>query len=225
MLVQLTMVSGNRKVGPIPVSTTSKETCPPNCALLDTDCYARFGPLGILWSQINKGAKGMQWAAFIMAVSKFLKNTLWRHNQAGDLPGKDGYLDKQKCRELSAASRHTRGFTYTHYSPLIPHNREVIAEMNSQPGMTVNLSADSLAQVDEYYAMGIGPVTCILPEDAKHLGNKTPGGLHIAVCPAQTVEGMSCYFCQLCWIKERKAVVGFLAHATAKKRLSERVRV
>lgn len=225
MFVSLTMVSGNRKVGPIPVSTTEKKSCPPECGLKDTDCYARFGPLGMHWSKVGEGKRGWQWTLFCRAVAKFPKFQLWRHNQAGDLPQDDsGKIDADKCDELSAASRHTRGWTYTHYDPTDSHNAAVIRKMNSVPGLTVNLSADTMQQADEYHALGIAPVVVILPEDAPTMGNKTPGGLPIVTCPAQTTDGMACNLCKLCYVKERKSVVGFLAHGIASKRLSRKLR-
>jgi hypothetical protein len=225
MIVALTMVSGNRKVGPIPVSTTEKRSCPSECGVNGTDCYALFGPLGMHWRKVGEGNRGWQWTLFCRAVAKFMVNQLWRHNQAGDLPQtEDGKIDADKCRELSEASRHTRGWTYTHYTPLDPHNAAVIRDMNSVPGMAVNLSADTMRQADQYYALGIAPVVVMLPEDAPVMGNKTPGGLPIVVCPAQTAEDMSCHQCKLCQVRDRKSIVGFLAHGTAGKRLSRKLR-
>jgi hypothetical protein len=64
----------------------------------------------------------------------------------------------------------------------------------------------------------------ILPEDAPAMGNKTPGGLPIVTCPAQTTDGMACNLCKLCFVKDRKSVVGFLAHGAASKRLSRKMR-
>lgn len=219
MFVALTMVSGNRKVGPIPVSTTEKKSCPPDCPLMGDGCYAAYGPLAINWKKVSERARGMAWTAFCVMVAALPKFQLWRHNQAGDLPQDDnGRIDGEKCRELSQASRHTRGWTYTHYSPLDPHNAAIIREMNSVPGMTVNLSANTLAQADEYYSLGIAPVVVILPEDAPHRGNVTPGGLPIVVCPAQTQDDMSCHICELCRHCHRKSVVGFLAHGAGKKK-------
>lgn len=230
MHVSLTLKSGNRKVGPIPVSTTEEDSCPSSCPLRGTDCYARFGPLGMHWRKIGPNGRGSQWALFCNAIKRFATGQLWRHNQAGDLPKSDTLsddnvdrIDVDKVRELSDASAHTRGWTYTHYDPTDSHNREVIAEMNSKPGMTVNLSADSLSEADEYFGLDIGPVCVILPKDAETRGNKTPAGLPIVTCPAQTNDDMSCDRCKLCQVRDRKSIVGFLAHGTASKRLSQKL--
>lgn len=223
MIVHLTEKSGNRKVGPIPVSTTEEKSCPAECPLKGTDCYARFGPLGIHWKKVGHG-RGDNWTFFCNRLKRFPTGTLFRHNQAGDLPQNSrGLIHLSKLRELVKACQHLRGWTYTHYDPTKPHNAKAIKHANDN-GFTVNLSADSLTQADEYAKMNIGPVTTILPQDAPLRGNRTPNGLPIVVCPAQTVDDMSCAQCKLCQKADRKTIVGFLAHGIASKRLSNRVR-
>ncbi len=238
MHVTLNMKSGNRKVGKIPVSTTEAGSCPSSCPLASpegagvskgADCYAASGPLGMHWRKIGKDGRGTMWSLFCKAVAKFPANQLWRHNQAGDLP--KGYtdsldrdiVDAEKCFELSDASRGKRGWTYTHYDMDSPLNRAVVEEMNDVDGLTVNLSADSLSEADEYTDLGIGPVCVTLPKDAPHRGNKTPNGLPVVVCPAQTQDDMSCQQCKLCQVRDRKSIVGFLAHGIASKRLSSKL--
>lgn len=223
MWVHLTPKSGNAKVGPIAVSTTEKASCPNECPLRGTDCYARFGPLGIHWNKVSSYLRGDNWTAFCKRLRKFAEGTLFRHNQAGDLPqNKKGKIHKSKMRQLVSAVRHMKGWTYTHYDPTDQDNAEAIKHANDN-GFTVNLSANSLSEADKYYQLNIAPVTTILPRDAKLRGNKTPAGLPITVCPAQTVDNMSCAQCQLCQKKDRKVIVGFLAHGIAAKRLSEKV--
>ena len=221
MWVSLNMKSGNAKVGPIPVSTTEEKSCPNECPLKGTDCYARFGPLGMHWRKVKEGERGDNWDSFCERVEKFDDEQLWRHNQAGDLPqNSKGKIHATKARKLAKASKHTKGWTYTHYNPLDSHNQKIIKEMNASGGLTVNLSADSLEQADEYAK--IGPTVVVLPKDAPTSGNKTPNGLPIVVCPAQTAD-INCQQCGLCQIRDRKSIVGFLAHGTASKRLSEKL--
>jgi hypothetical protein len=173
------------------------------------------------WRKIGEGGRGDNWDAFCGRVRKFLKGQLWRHNQAGDLPkDENGRIDREKTAKLSEAAKHTNGWTYTHYDPMVAHNRDAIASMNESGGLVVNLSADNMAEADQYVQLGIGPVVVILPQDAPIRGNKTPAGCPIVVCPAQTQESMTCDQCRLCQVRDRKSIVGFLAHGTAKKRLS-----
>lgn len=222
MWVTLNLRSKNKKVGQIPVSTTEKDSCPKECPLKDTDCYARFGPLGIHWSKVKE--RGTNWPEFCGRIAKFAVNTLWRHNQAGDLPQNSrGKLHKPDCMKLAKASSHTNGWTYTHYDPTDSHNRDTIAAMNKIGGLTVNLSADSLTEADEYVQLGIGPVVVTLPNDENRPQLKTPAGNPIVICPAQTSD-LTCEQCCLCQIQHRKSIVGFLAHGTAQKRLSEKLK-
>jgi hypothetical protein len=224
MWVSLNTKSANEKVGPIPVSTTEEGSCPTECPLKGTDCYARFGPLGMHWRKIGEGGRGDNWDSFCKRVERFPKGQLWRHNQAGDLPqDENGRIDSVKTEKLGRASAHTKGWTYTHYDPTDSQNREAIVSLNKAGGLTVNLSADNMAEADEYSKLGIGPVVVILPQDAPTRGNKTPLGLPIVVCPAQTQDTMTCDQCKLCQVRDRKSIVGFLAHGTAKKRLSHKL--
>ena len=221
--VHLTPISGNRKVGPIKVTTTDKNSCPTECGIKD-ECYASGGPLAIHWKKVTSGERGDNWDGFVNRVKRFRKNELWRHNQAGDLPpNQDGKLDADKCNALAQAAAHTDGWTYTHYNPTDEHNSEVIRSMNNVGGLVVNLSADNIQQADESYQLGIAPVTVVLPEDAPNMGNTTPEGLPIVVCPAQTQEEMSCNICELCQKRDRKSIVGFKAHGSRRKKLSEKL--
>lgn len=232
-IVQLTMQSGNEKTGPIPVSTTSEDTCPASCPMRGTDCYAKFGPLGMHWRKVSDGIRGGNWHLFCRAVSRFPKGQLWRHNQAGDLPhigiedGNDSEtIDAPALAELVAANRGRNGFTYTHHDPRIPRNAEAIAAAN-RGGFTVNLSADNPEEADEFAALDIAPVVVTLPADREDRGNWTPGGLPIVICPATTEAGtragVNCANCGLCQNRNRKSVIGFRAHGPAFKRLSKRI--
>jgi hypothetical protein len=95
--------------------------------------------------------------------------------------------------------------------------------MNKVGGLVVNLSADNIQQADSHYELGIAPVTVVLSEDAPNMGNKTPNGLPIVVCPAQTQEDISCNICELCQKRDRKSIVGFKAHGVKRKKLSEKL--
>jgi hypothetical protein len=221
MWVSLSNKSNNVKTGPIPVSMTEEKSCPNECPLKGTDCYAKFNYLGIVWNRLSKKDFGDNWTTFCNRVKKMPLKQLWRHNQAGDLPqNKRGLIHTSKMRQLLKACKHTNGFTYTHYDPTNEHNKKILLETVGS-GLTVNLSADTLTQADEYSKIGL-PVVVILPSDAPDRGNKTPGGLPIVVCPAQTTD-ITCADCKLCQVSTRKCIVGFKAHGTAKKRLSERL--
>lgn len=223
------MKSGNTKVGKIPVSTSPKQTCPSSCPLRDEACYARFSTLGMYWSKLSKGLTGKSWENLINNIKLIKSGQLWRHNQAGDLPKDEllstpevDRLDEEKCLQLVSASSHTKGFTYTHYSCYDEHNRKIIKHMNQQSGMTVNISADTVEQADEYVSLNIGPVCVTMPTGTPTLNNRTPAGNFIVICPAQT-NNMTCEKCKLCQVKTRKSIIGFIAHGSGRNILSKRL--
>lgn len=53
-----TRASGNVKTGPIPVTTTSADSCPPTCSFKGNGCYAESGPLALHWRAVSSGKRG-----------------------------------------------------------------------------------------------------------------------------------------------------------------------
>lgn len=218
----LTLRSDNKKTGPIPVSITSQTACPNDCAFRGNGCYAEYGPLAMHWKAVTRGDRGWGWDMFCSAVETLPDMQLWRHNQAGDLPGDGVEIDREALGMLLAANVGKRGFTYTHYHPSSENNVQAILEANLQ-GLTVNLSANTPAQADEFFEMGIGPVVTVLPRDQME-NTTTPAGRTIVVCPAVTRDDVSCATCQLCSRTHRDTIVGFPAHGTGAKRVELHLR-
>lgn len=213
MAVQLTLKSSNKKTGPIPVSTSTADWCPDSCGLKRNGCYADGGPLRMHWDKVTSGERGMLWDAFCAAISALPDGALWRHNQAGDLPGDGQHIDGRRLVDLVLANDKKRGFTYTHYDPAVGANGEVI-RMANKMGFTVNLSAESPLEADKLMTLGIGPVVTVLPEtDVKTL--TTQAGHTVVVCPATYRDDVSCATCQLCQ-RQRSTIVGFPVHGTSK---------
>jgi hypothetical protein len=193
-------------------------------------CYAENGPLGSIWRGLSKAGPGGTftngrnkltagtWQQFITAVTNLPEGTLWRHNQAGDLPGEGDAIDVVSFFALVEANRGKRGFTYTHKPVDNAFNQSAVEYANNN-GFTVNLSADNLTEADELVDAAIAPVVVVLP-DTVH-GNEhieTPKGRRVTVCPATYRDDVSCASCQLCQRRERKVIVGFPAHGASKKR-------
>lgn len=226
MFVHFTLKSKNEKTGAIPVSTTSADTCPSACPFKRDEqgvngCYADGGPLGMHWQKVTKGARGDAWSNFLERVAKLPAGQLWRHNQAGDLPGNGETIDAARLAALAEANRGRRGFTYTHYVPE-GGNAEAIATANAA-GFTVNLSANTLQHADALADTGIGPVVVVLPSDVDGAVTKTvttPAGRTVSVCPATYRDDVTCASCGLCQVQARKTIVGFPAHGASKKRAS-----
>src|SRR5215204_3177658 len=113
-MYHLVRYSQNRKLGGMPASISTSATCPMRCPLKDRGCYARFGPLSWQWAKVTAGTLGGSWAQFVAAVRALPRGILWRHNEAGDLPGTGDRLDTRKLLELAQANRGKRGYAYTH---------------------------------------------------------------------------------------------------------------
>jgi hypothetical protein len=150
---------------------------------------------------------------------------IWRHNQAGDLPGIGDEIDRQMLRELVLANRGKRGFTFSH-KPLTAKNAAAIRAANGA-GFTINVSADNLSEADEFIVRSVGPVVVLLPEEARFHPKRhasTPAGNRIVVCPAERADlesrRITCKTCQLCAVVDRKTIVGFPAHGGRKNRVS-----
>jgi hypothetical protein len=210
----LSLRSSNAKTGPIPVSVTTRETCPTTCELRGAGCYAEGGPIALHWDKVTNAERGMTWEMFCEAVSTLPDGQLWRHNAAGDLPGDGTNIDGIALKELIVANEGKRGFTYTHYNMHDWHNRAWVNFANKN-GLRVNLSSNNLEHADELYDLGAGPVVTLLPHDAAE-NVKTPKGRTVVVCPATQRDDVSCATCELCQ-RERTTIVGFPAHGNRYK--------
>ena len=211
----LTKISGNAKTGAIPVSTTSADSCPDSCPLKSGGCYAENGKLGMHWRAVSNSKRGGDFQSFIDQIKSLPRGQLWRHNQAGDLPGVNGVIDSELLAALVIANKGKRGFTYTH-KPLTLENKAAIQAANAQ-GFTINLSANNPDQVDSLLALNIAPVVTVLPENSPKV-TYSKGGNKIVVCPAQTNNKTTCATCGLCQLSSRPYVIGFLAHGAGKKK-------
>jgi hypothetical protein len=217
MQVHLTLKSSNTKTGAIPVSTTEKDSCPDTCSFKKGGCYALDYHLNMHWTKVSEKSRGTNWQEFCDAIAGFKPNTLWRHNQAGDLPGQNNLIDAAKLDQLVAANKGKNGFTYTHY-PINNSSNLVAIQSANAAGFTINISAENLADADNAYNLGL-PSTVVLSSNPGTSTFKSPAGNTIAICPAQLKDNISCKTCQLCQKSSRKAIVGFIAHGSSKAKI------
>lgn len=176
MKIQLSRSSRNRKTGPIPVTMSEASTCWEGCAFFGQGCYAQTGHMRINWDAISDGTRGQPWSRVLDEIALLPDGQLWRHNQAGDLPGSGPAIDRALLNELVAANAGRRtgvrrrgrkaGFTYTHKPvldhPEAPANRQAI-KAAIEGGFMINLSADSPLHADQLADLAIAPVTSALP--------------------------------------------------------------
>ena len=227
--VLFTLVSANRKVGPLSTTMSVPDTCSDCCPLKQGGCYSAGGPSRIHWNRLaNNAANGasskgiLDWPTFLLTIRNSIwPNSLWRHNTAGDLEGKGHKIDSVKLSELTTANKGRRGWSYTHKPVLnsqakqagkgvVAANRKAIEAAN-KGGFTVNLSANNLEHADQLKALGVAPVVCVLPADApKSL--RTPAGNRVVVCPNQTNPNITCAHCGVCQKRDRDCIIGFRAH-------------
>lgn len=209
--------SHNAKLGGIPASWSSRNTCPPSCSFYDAGCYALYGKLAFHWRNVPRD--GLTWDQFCERIIDLPAGQLWRHNVAGDLPGLGEDIDEEQLQLLVYANRGRRGFTFTHKHVL--ENAQIVNWAVSY-GFVINLSAGSLEQADKLASFGFAPVAVVLPSDAP-AKLRTPEGRRVVVCPSET-HGLTCAECQLCAKADRQSIVGFRAHGQSKRLVSELVR-
>lgn len=214
----LTRLSTNMKLGGIPASTSSRSTCPDRCSLKKSGCYGDAGPISIHWDAVSSGRRGTDFDTHCEQVRRLPISQLWRAWQVGDFPGNAKLMDQEKVRKLVKANKGRKAFSFTHYNPREVENAALVKYANSE-GFTINLSAETLEEADEFVELGVGPVVVLLPADQTE-NLTTPAGNHVIVCPA-SLGNTTCALCAICAVPTRKSVVGFPAHGTSKKKVEK----
>lgn len=215
MNIALTMKSSNAKVGPIPVTTSSKATCPKECPMLSNGCYASAGfHTNLHWDKVTRGERGTPLEGLLTSVRKLKPGQLWRHNVAGDLiPNTAGEIDSGALKALTDANTGRRGFTYTHYAPK-GNNLNAIEHANAY-GFTVNVSCNSPQEAIATQGTIKAPIVTIVPSDYWTDGNKVD---NVIRCPAEYRDDVTCASCKLCSVSTRTTIVGFTVHGSQAKK-------
>jgi len=244
VIYHMTPVSANAKTGPIPVTTTSKNSCPSNCRFKGNGCYAESGPLNVHWKRLSDGKSpnALSLEQLTGAIKALRHKQLWRHNQAGDLPPSEltpGAIHWDKLLKIVKANRGKKGFTYTHYRWKAENaedyaardNLEIIQRANAE-GFTINVSCETPTQADEALALGL-PAVIAVPEDTPNTWH-TPAGNLVKTCPAVLYDSVTCASCGLCQKQtltgpggqqRPRHIVAFPAHGAAHKKLSKELRL
>lgn len=217
MRFHLTQISVNTKTGPIPVSTTSANSCPVACPLKGAGCYAEVGNLAYHWRAVSHKGRGGSWQEFLDLVKRIPAGQLWRHNQAGDLPGDGVRLDAKAVKQLTAANGKSKGFTYTHY-PMTAQNRKVVGDANKSR-FTINASFERAGDAVKCLTRYKIPAVAIVSHDAPKV--QVVKGTRVVMCPAYWQESLTCARCQLCHRADRGYVIAFPAHGTAWRKVEK----
>lgn len=200
--------SENSKTGNIPVTYSEQSTCPPSCPWRGNGCYAESWPVSLHWRRVAD--RGESLAAMCRSIAALPENQLWRHNVAGDLPGLGEHVDARALRKIVRANVGKMGYTYTHKKTPRALN---LARRATRAGFAVNISCDSIDEVDSMMARGL-LCAVVMPSDSPRRV-VTPKNNIIEQCPA-TYSGseITCADCQLCARTNRKVAVGFPAHGS-----------
>jgi hypothetical protein len=220
MRFAFTRISRNRKTGPIPVVTASKDTCPDTCPLKGAGCYAEHGPLAIHW--VNVDHQGLSIDELCRRIRRLPRNQLWRCGQAGDLPPGMDNVEK-----LARANGRRPVICYTHQRNFETIRRAV------ELGFHINVSADSLEEADAFVRQGLSTVV-VLPSEygrrrrkgewaeslptyrrrTSSLPRRSTTGTPVAICPASYLD-VSCAECGACSGPRRNnTIIGFPAHGS-----------
>lgn len=199
---------GNSKTA-IPTTRSARSTCPESCPLVGAGCYAENFPMAMAWDKLT--TSGLSYADLLDEISRLRRNTLWRHNDAGDLIGSGNHIDLTALVALVDANRGRRGFTYTHWP--WRKNAEVIRWSN-RCGFTINVSLESVDDALAAYKTGF-PVV-VIREQTENL--EVIDDIKFVVCPAQT-KGWTCKDCGLCAVADREYIIVFKPHGTKRKTL------
>jgi hypothetical protein len=232
-MYRFTEKSRNIKIGEIPVTTSAKSTCPEACPLKNNGCYADGGPLAIVWKQCE--TIGIGWIALCEKVQKLPSKQLWRHNQAGDLPGNGDKINVTMLNRLVKSNAGRNGFTYTH-KPMIGENKKAVKLANKN-GFTINLSGNDLKHARKLKKLNIAPVVSIAPLELERQSKKgqwietttdwkdrtqnwRENNADVTLCPA-TNSDIKCIDCKLCAIASRETIVAFPAHGFRKNKANK----
>lgn len=197
--------SANRKTGPIPVTMTTRDSCPASCTFRGAGCYAEHGPIAWQWKALDRGRNALDLDMLCRSIRAIPGGMLWRHNVAGDLPGPGENIDRAALAAIARANRGRRGFTYTHKHTTADNLTTI---KNAQAyGFTINLSADNGSHADTLVDHGL-PVIVVMPATAAKV-SFTPGGHKIVQCPAENSTRITCANCGLCQLADRPYLIGF----------------
>jgi|GEM_PF-1044819 len=200
--------SGNGKTGSIPVTYSQRETCPESCPWQGNGCYAESWPVALHWRRVAD--RGDTLAALCRSIEALPDGQLWRHNVAGDLPGLGEDINARALRKIVRANHKKLGYTYTHKKTA---RALTLARRATRAGFAVNVSCDSVYEVDAMMARGL-LCAVVMPSSAPRR-TITPKGNIIEQCPATYDKSeITCADCKLCARTNRRVAVGFPAHGS-----------
>lgn len=206
-------LKGNIKTA-IPTTRSWRGSCPSSCPLMGKSCYAENFPMVMHWEKLSR--EGLSYEELLARIKALRRNTLWRHNDAGDLIGSGDTIDLTALTALVDANRGRRGFTYTHWPW---RTNEGLLKWSNRNGFTINISTKGVDDALEAFHAGL-PSTVILNTNGQK--QVKVGGVRIIICPAQRKK-MTCAECGICATADRNYIIGFWPHGSKKSNLIKMV--
>lgn len=217
--LQVSAKSGNGKTGPIPVTYRPERTCEPTCPLLGAGCYGT----GRIFAMADKYSRTMTREEVTAKLRERPKNPtrkvlpIVRDRVVGDVVtvGADGAIvfDIDYVESIAdvVTAENLTPFGYSHAWRRMTADD---VDRTRASGYVLNASCETVGDVEEAIGMGL-PATVANDDIAE---GTMIAGKRVVTCPAQTRENVDCASCGLCAKPDRKAVIRFEIHGTAKRK-------
>lgn len=211
--------SSNKKIGSMAAISTSSNTCPQSCPLIQ-ECYAKSGHTRIHWNRLDKS--GIDFDQLLGFIQSLRRNSALRFNVMGDFAHVNGLIDAPKLNRLTEIfkRRALDVIAYTHHDLNLNLNT---LKQAFDAGFKINASCETLTQARHALDNGLNAVITMPINSIKKV--LKIGDVTIVRCPAEYNEKIQCANCMLC-AKDRtqnRVVVAFTAHGTRKNALSNRL--
>lgn len=213
--------TSNRKVGAVSVTMASQQSCPNDCPLYHSGCYAESGPQGIHTARLNRAnvrATALQIAKHEAREIDGLSGTRpLRLHVVGDC--KD---DRTASTVSAAADRYTARANQPTWG--YTHGWRNTARA-SWGKVSILASCETTGQAHEAIARGYA--AAIVVQEYRSEKTYQHDGLNVIPCPEMTGRTEDCTSCRLCWndryLRESKSVVAFRVHGSGTRKATQQL--
>lgn len=219
-IVKYVVESGNVKIGKADATYASvNATCPKDCALKDSGCYATMGNVALHQRKLSISQPIEAARAEALAIDQSYggeevpQGRPLRLHVSGDSRTVKGTRLLANAIKRWQRRGGGRVWSYTH-----AWKRVARKEWKT---VSVLASLDNIEQLPSARRMGYAPAIVVRKFDSPRAFNLE--GYRFIPCPAQTRETVTCIKCRLCWkadfLFERKMGIAFEAHSVKKRTL------
>ena len=210
-------LSKNAKTGPVSATYASQKTCPQDCVLLESGCYAEHGRVNITRKRLNSESAGSSAIDIAHeeadAIDRLSGGRDLRLHVVGDCSSDESARVVSGAAERFMARGKNKAWTYTHGW------RDVGRE--SWGSVSVLASCHDKRGVES--AMDRGYATCLTVETMPTKACRDEKGVTFIPCLEQS-KGTKCADCRLCFndrtLKTKRLVVLFALHGQRKKAIA-----